>query len=106
MVRIFFDTADGKRIEADVPPDRTLMQAARDHDIPGIDADCGGFMACGTCHVIIDPSWHDKLPLQTEAERDMLEYVPDPEPNARLSCQIPITAQLDGIVLRVPKHQR
>jgi 2Fe-2S ferredoxin len=105
-VRIVFDTHESGRVELEVTPTGSLMEAARAHGVPGIDADCGGYMVCGTCHVVIEPMWHDRLPPQSDAERDMLECVPDPEPNTRLSCQIPITEALNGIVMRVPKRQR
>ena len=106
MVHVTFETADGQSYELDVKADRTLMEVAKAHDIPGIDADCGGAMACGTCHVVIDPIWTTKLPLQSTNELEMLEYVPNPQPNTRLSCQIPLTDALDGLRVRVPTLQR
>jgi len=106
MVRIVFEQADGEQMAVNAAAGESVMQAARNNGVPGIDADCGGCMACGTCHVVVDPKWNDLLPAQTEAEVEMLDYVPDPQPNARLSCQIPVTAALEGIVLRIPPHQR
>lgn len=106
MIRLVFETADNGRVELRTRAEGTLMEAARAHGVPGIDADCGGCMVCGTCHVVIDPVWHEKLSAPTQAELDMLECVPDPEPNTRLACQIPLTVALDGIVARVPPRQR
>jgi 2Fe-2S ferredoxin len=106
MIHLAFEIADGRKIEVYAEPDRTLMEVAKARDIPGIDADCGGCMACGTCYVVVPPPWSDKLRDQSSAERDMLEYVPDPEPHTRLSCQIPLSADMDGMVIRVPKQQR
>jgi 2Fe-2S ferredoxin len=106
MVNIIFETPEGARTELDVKPEGSLMEAAREHCIAGILADCGGSMVCGTCHVVIDPEWQSKLPPQSEMEREMLEYVPEPQPNTRLTCQIPVTEELDGLVMRIPTTQR
>ncbi len=105
MVHIVFWLRDGTRLELDVPPTGSLMQAARDNNVPGIDADCGGCMACGTCHVVVDPAWYDLLTPPSDSEREILEYVRDPEPNLRLTCQIPVTEALSGITMRIPEHQ-
>lgn len=106
MVRITCITASGENIELNVPALGSLMEAARAHNVPGILADCGGSMACGTCHVLIPPEWHSKLPPPSAIEIEMLEYVPEPQPNTRLTCQIPITEALDGLVMYIPKLQR
>lgn len=106
MVQIVFESADGERTRLEVLAQGSVMQAAIDNNIRGIDADCGGCLTCGTCHVVIDPSWNDRLPVQTDAEKEMLEYVPDPQPNTRLSCQIPVTDALNGLLVRIPRHQR
>ncbi len=106
MVRITFETPDGISMDLDVDAKGSLMEAARANEVPGILADCGGSMACGTCHVVIDLVWHSKLPVQSANEREMLEYVPEPQPNTRLTCQIPVTEALNGIVMRIPKRQR
>jgi 2Fe-2S ferredoxin len=105
MVRLVFLGSDGNRVELDVPAQGSIMQAAREHDVPGIDADCGGCMVCGTCHVTVEPQWYAKLPEPTQGERDILEYVREPGPNMRLTCQIPVTEAVDGIVLHVPSSQ-
>jgi ferredoxin, 2Fe-2S len=106
MVHITFETPAGDRIELQVNAEGSLMEAARANAVPGILADCGGSMVCGTCHVVVAPEWHDRLPPQSDMEREMLEYVPEPQPNTRLTCQIPVTAALDGLVLRIPALQR
>jgi 2Fe-2S ferredoxin len=105
MVRIVFETLEGNRVEPDVPAQGTLMEAARQNDVPGIDADCGGCMACGTCHVVVDKAWYARLPPPTSAEQEILDCVREVEANMRLTCQIPITEALDGNVLRNPHHQ-
>jgi ferredoxin, 2Fe-2S len=106
MIRLVFETPAGARIELAVPAAGSVMQAAKTHAVPGIDADCGGSMVCGTCHAIVSPQWQQALPGQSEFERLILEGVPDTQPNTRLTCQIPITDALDGIVFRVPSRQR
>ncbi|MET0988296.1 MAG: 2Fe-2S iron-sulfur cluster-binding protein [Steroidobacteraceae bacterium] len=106
LVRLVFITHTGERVEVDANPGGSVMQAARQHNVPGIEADCSGSMVCGTCHVVIDPEWHDKLPRQSSDERELLEYVPLPQPNTRLTCQIPLSADLDGLVMRIPRDQR
>lgn len=106
MVQIIFESADGERTRLEVLAQGSVMQAAIDNNIRGIDADCGGCLTCGTCHVVIEPRWNDRLPVQTDAEKEMLEYVPDPQPNTRLSCQIPVTDALNGLLVRIPRHQR
>lgn len=106
MVHLIFNTPSGDRIELDIAAAGSIMDAACAAGVEGILADCGGAMACGTCHVVIAPEWHDRLPPQSEIEREMLEYVPEPQPNTRLSCQIPVTAQIDGLEMHVPRHQR
>ncbi|MCL6417675.1 2Fe-2S iron-sulfur cluster-binding protein [Aestuariirhabdus sp. Z084] len=91
------------RIEA--VPGKTLMQNALDHLIPGIDADCGGACACGTCHCFIDEQWHPQSGDTSELEASMLAMRPDREPNSRLSCQVTVTEQMDGMVVRLPEYQ-
>jgi 2Fe-2S ferredoxin len=92
------------RVEA--PVGMTVMRAAVTNDVPGIDADCGGACACATCHVIVDPDWADRLPPPETMEEDMLDVVTKLYPTSRLSCQITITAALDGLVVRTPESQR
>lgn len=106
MVHLIFITPAEERIEIDVPAEGSLMEAAKAHNVPGILADCGGAMACGTCHVMIPPEFHPRLPEQSDIEREMMEYVPEPQPHTRLTCQIPVTEELDGLVMHIPALQR
>ena len=100
----YIDHNGGKRV-VDVPEDLTVMEGAVSNAIPGIDADCGGACACATCHVYVDPDWVDKLPPPEQAEIDMLDFAVGVQENSRLSCQIVITEDLDGLVVRTPESQ-
>lgn len=106
MINLTFITPDGGRHEIQAAPGPTLMEVAVAHGVDGILADCGGNLVCGTCHVIVAEPFQARLPEQTEMERDMLECVPEPRPNTRLSCQIRLTEALDGLELEVPRLQR
>ena len=75
------------------------------YDIPGIDADCGGGMACATCHVYVKEEWLDKLPVKEDGEEDMLDMAFEPKSNSRLSCQIIVSDELDGLVVSIPSKQ-
>lgn len=90
----------------DVPDDWSVMQGAVMNDVPGIDADCGGSCACGTCHVYVDAAWIKRLPPMLEAERDMLRLSSRVQENSRLSCQLKVSAALDGLVVKTPESQR
>jgi len=105
MPKVKYIDPNGKEHEVDVPPGWSLMEGAVKNLVPGIDADCGGACACATCHVYVDKEWLGKLPPKAEMEETMLDFAQDVEPNSRLSCQIQMTPELDGIVLRVPKSQ-
>jgi ferredoxin, 2Fe-2S len=105
MPRITFIEPDGFRHEIDAPVGLTLMEAARQNGIKGILALCGGACACGTCHVYVDAAWLPALAAREEMEEGMLESAWRPRDNSRLSCQIHITAKLEGLVVRVPEHQ-
>lgn len=83
----------------------TVMETANSNDVPGIDADCGGACACATCHVYIDPQWFDKVGKPQEIEAEMLEVAEEVKPNSRLSCQIIVTEEMDGLVLQTPESQ-
>ena len=83
----------------------TLMEVARNNDIPGIAAECGGMCACATCHVFIDKNFLERVGPVTEAEEPMLEFVDDAGPNSRLSCQIEVTEDLDGMRVVTPESQ-
>ena len=81
------------------------MEGAIQNDIPGIDADCGGSMACATCHVYVEEKWFDKIPKAEEAEVDMIDMAIEPKKNSRLSCQIIISDELDGLTVMTPEKQ-
>ena len=106
MPRIVFTEPGGGRREINAPSGITLMEAARQHGVQGVVAQCGGACACATCHVYIDPSWLAKLEPREEMEEAMLEIAWEPRDNSRLSCQIQITAEMDGLEVTVPQQQR
>ena len=89
----------------DIPEGWSLMEGAVKHLVPGIDADCGGACACATCHVYVDPDWLAKTGDASSMEQSMLDFANDVETNSRLSCQIKVSAALDGLVVRLPKSQ-
>jgi 2Fe-2S ferredoxin len=106
MASITYVTWSGDRVTVDVQPGKTVMEGARDNSIAGIDADCGGACACSTCHVYVDPAWVAKLPVVSEMESDMLEFAHEPDPDrSRLTCQIVVTEELDGLVVQMPETQ-
>jgi 2Fe-2S ferredoxin len=106
MPRIVFMEPDGVRREIIAPVGITLMEAARQHGVRGIVAQCGGACACATCHVYIDPAWVTKLEPREDMEEGMLETAWEPKESSRLSCQVHITAELDGMTVSVPRRQR
>ena len=83
----------------------TVMEGAVQNDVPGIDADCGGGMACATCHVYVTEEWLDKLPKKEDGEEDMLDMAFEPKKNSRLRCQIIVSDELDGLTVSVPSKQ-
>ncbi|NBQ29032.1 MAG: 2Fe-2S ferredoxin, partial [Rhodobacteraceae bacterium] len=84
----------------------TVMEGARDNNIPGIDADCGGACACSTCHVYVHPDWMAKLAPREDMEEDMLDFAFEPDATrSRLTCQIKVTDDLDGLVVHMPEKQ-
>lgn len=105
MPKIVFTEPDGRRREIDAPAGITLMEAARQNGVQGIVAQCGGACACATCHVYIDPAWLAKLEPREDMEAGMLESAWEPRANSRLSCQIHVTAALDGLQVTVPQRQ-
>jgi 2Fe-2S ferredoxin len=106
MPKIVFIEPGGRRREINAPLGITLMETARQHDVQGIVAQCGGACACATCHVYVDPAWMAKLDAREDMEEGMLETAWEPRNNSRLSCQIHITADLDGLEVTVPARQR
>ena len=105
MPRITIIEFDGKEHRLEAQAGHSVMQAAIDGMVPGIMADCGGSCSCATCHCYVDEVWATRLPPVENAERDMLECALYPMDNSRLSCQIRITPQCDGLVVRLPKSQ-
>jgi 2Fe-2S ferredoxin len=105
MARITYIEFNGTAHSVDVPPGQSVMEGAVRNGVPGIDADCGGNCACATCHVFVDEAWLDKVGAPLDGEKAMLEYVQGALANSRLSCQIAVTAALDGLVVRTPEHQ-
>lgn len=106
MITAVFHLPNGDTCRLTAEPGESLMRAAKNVSVPGIDADCGGSMVCGTCHVIVPLPWLARLPAASEMEACLLEGVPDPHPQARLACQIQMTAELDGMEVTVPAAQR
>ena len=105
MPKITYIDHSGKERVVEVPVGWTVMEGAVKNRVPGIDADCGGACACATCQVYVAPEWQAKLPPKSDMEETMLDFAPDVRPNSRLSCQIRMSAALDGIVLNLPKSQ-
>ena len=106
MAKITYHTQDNKTHTIDVDNGLTVMEGAVQNDIPGIDADCGGGMSCATCHVYInDDEWFKKLPEKEMGEDDMLDQAFEPKSNSRLSCQIIVSDDLDGLIVHMPEKQ-
>ncbi|MFT6155632.1 MAG: 2Fe-2S ferredoxin [Neolewinella sp.] len=105
MAKIKFIEFSGKEHDAEISTGTSIMQAALDENVRGIIGDCGGSCSCATCHIYVDGSWLDKLETKSEMEEILLEEVCDPQDNSRLSCQIIVNDELDGMVLRVPEKQ-
>ena len=105
MARITYIAADGTKTEVEAANGLSVMQAAVNNGVQGIVAECGGACSCATCHVHVDPEWFAKLPAPEDMEREMLEFVIDPSDTSRLSCQIKITDELDGLVVHTPASQ-
>ena len=105
MAKITYITSDNKIHEIDVQNGLTVMEGAVQNDIPGLDADCGGGMACATCHVYVKEEWLDKLPTKEDGEEDMLDMAFEPKKNSRLSCQIIVSDELDGLEVTTPEKQ-
>ena len=105
MSKIIYNTHDNKVHTIEVQNGLTVMEGAVQNDIPGIDADCGGGMACATCHVYIKEEWWDKLPNKEDGEEDMLDMAYEPNKFSRLSCQVVVSDELDGLVVTIPSKQ-
>jgi len=105
MTKITYITHDKQNNTIDVQNGLTVMEGAVQNDITGIDADCGGGMACATCHVYVNEEWSDKLPAKEDGEEDMLDMAYEPNKFSRLSCQIVVSDELDGLVVNIPEKQ-
>ena len=105
MAKITYIEFNGAEHVVDVKNGLSVMEGAVKNNIPGIDADCGGACACATCHVYVDQAWLDKTGSQSAMEESMLDFAENVEPNSRLSCQIKVTDDLDGLVVRMPQSQ-
>ena len=105
MVNILFIEHDGSEHPVAVGIGGSVMQAAVSNGVPGIDADCGGSCSCATCHVYVDAQWLDKLDAMHPTEDAMLSLSTDRQANSRLSCQLPVTEELDGLVVTTPEFQ-
>jgi len=105
MAKITYIEHDGTEHVVDVKTGLTVMEGAVKNNIPGIDADCGGACACATCHVYVDPNWEAKTGTKSAMEESMLDFAENVEDNSRLSCQIKVSDDLDGLVVRMPESQ-
>jgi 2Fe-2S ferredoxin len=105
MTKIVFIEFNGTEHVVDAAPGTSIMQAAINNLVPGIEADCGGLCACATCHGYVDAAWADKLAPKSRGESDLLSNASNVRPESRLTCQIPIKPELDGIVIRLPQSQ-
>ena len=105
MAIITYHTHDNKTHTVDVQKGLTVMEGAIQNDIPGIDADCGGSMACATCHVYVKDDWFNKVPSKSEGEDDMLDQAFEPKQNSRLSCQLVVSDELEGLIVNLPEKQ-
>ena len=105
MPKITYIAFDGTETTVDAKEGMSVMQTAVNNGVDGIVAECGGACSCATCHVYVDEGWFDKLPEAMAMEKEMLDFVMSPEPTSRLSCQIKVTAQLDGLVVKTPESQ-
>jgi 2Fe-2S ferredoxin len=105
MPTITFIDQDGTERTVEAELGATVMETAINNDVPGILATCGGSCSCATCHVYVDEDWFDRLPVPQVDELDMLDTAHDVEPTSRLSCQLTVTEELDGLVVRTPLRQ-
>jgi 2Fe-2S ferredoxin len=105
MPKITYKDQKGNSKTINVENGLTVMEGAVQNNIPGIDADCGGGMACATCHVYVEDSWFNKLPKSEDAEQDMIDMAYKPKKNSRLSCQLIVSDELDGLIVTTPEKQ-
>ena len=105
MPKITYIDSIGNKKTLDVANGLSIMEGAVQNNIPGIDADCGGGMACATCHVYVKEEWFNKLPKAEDAEQDMIDMAFEPKKNSRLSCQLIVSDELDGLQVTTPEKQ-
>ena len=105
MPKITYIDSSGNQKTIDVAIGLSVMEGAIQNNIPGIDADCGGGMACATCHVYVKEEWFNKLPKAEDGEQDMIDMAFEPKKNSRLSCQLIVTDELDGLIVTTPSKQ-
>ena len=105
MPKITYKDFQGNSKTISVENGLSVMEGAIQNEIPGIDADCGGAMACATCHVYVKDEWLNKIPKAEDAEIDMIDMAYEPKKNSRLSCQIIVSDELDGLTVNIPSKQ-
>ncbi len=105
MAKLTYVAFDGTRFEVEAANGSTVMENAIRNDVPGIEAECGGACACATCHVYVDEAWTALVGEPQPMEEDMLDFAYDVRPNSRLSCQIKVRDELDGLVVAIPERQ-
>tara|TARA_Y100000591_G_scaffold26771_1_gene19700 strand:+ start:150 stop:470 length:321 start_codon:yes stop_codon:yes gene_type:complete len=105
MAKITYIENNGKTHTVDVAEGLTVMEGAVQNNIPGIDGDCGGGMACATCHVYVKDEWFGKINKKSEGEDDMIDQAYEPNKLSRLSCQIEVSPNIDGLIVHLPEKQ-
>jgi len=105
MAKITYIEHSGKSHTIEVQNGLTVMEGAVQNNIPGIDADCGGSMACATCHVYVKEKWFNQLPKKEDGEEDMLDMAHEPNKFSRLSCQLTVSDKLEGMIVNLPEKQ-
>ena len=105
MAKITYIEHSGKSHTIEVQNGLTVMEGAIQNNVPGIDADCGGSMACATCHVYVKEEWFNKLPKKEDGEEDMLDMAYEPNKFSRLSCQLIVSDKLEGMIINLPEKQ-
>ena len=105
MTKITYKDNQGNSKTLEVENGLSVMEGAIQNNVPGIDADCGGSMACATCHVYVNDKWFSKIPKAEDAENDMIDMAFEPKKNSRLSCQLIVSDELDGLTVTTPVKQ-
>ena len=105
MTKVTYKDNDGNTKTIEVENGLSVMEGAIQNNVPGIDADCGGSMACATCHVYVEEKWYNKLPKAEDGEVDMIDMAYEPKKNSRLSCQLIVSEELDGLIVTTPAKQ-